>query len=275
MRPLSQRLVGWAATAILLLALAGVLIVVAASLIFLKLRGVTDAPMPAALWSWVPYYLRWGSDPRVRSDLLLSIGAPAGFVALLAGIMVVAACKSRRRLRPARKGERPPAPVRAASDVHGNADWLEMAEVRRLFPGPHPAYGGVVVGEAYRVDQDKVAAVRFDPADRSTWGQGGKAPLLIDPCTADATHGAVFAGCGGYKTTADHRADAGLLDGLLRDFRSLVPGRADGAADAGGHGPQGRHGRSRPRRLQRAGLDRPARPAGRNPRPGHHRMGGG
>jgi type IV secretion system protein VirD4 len=201
-RPLSQRLVGWAAAAILLLALAGVLIVVAASLIFLKLRGVTDAPMPAALWSWVPYYLRWGSDPRVRSDLLLSIGAPAGFVALLASIMVVAACKSRRRLRPARKGERPPAPVRAASDVHGNADWLKMAQVRKLFPGPHPAYGGVVVGEAYRVDQDKVAAVRFDPADRSTWGQGGKAPLLIDPCTADATHGLVFAGSGGFKTTA-------------------------------------------------------------------------
>ena len=59
-----------------------------------------------------------------------------------------------------------------------------------------------MVGEAYRVDQDKVAGVRFDPGDKTTWGQGGTARLLIDPCTADATHGAVFAGTGGFKTTA-------------------------------------------------------------------------
>ena len=76
--------------------------------------------------------------------------SPWILIALVACVVVVAACNSRRRLRPARKGERPPAPVRAASDVHGNADWLEMGEVRKLFPGPHPAYGGVVVGEAYR-----------------------------------------------------------------------------------------------------------------------------
>ena len=94
------------------------------------------------------------------------------------------------------------APRRALSELHGGADWMSMAEARRLFPGPHPAYGGVVVGEAYRVDQDKVARVRFDPDDQTTWGRGGHASLLIDPCTADATHGAVFAGSGGYKTTA-------------------------------------------------------------------------
>jgi type IV secretion system protein VirD4 len=83
-----------------------------------------------------------------------------------------------------------------------NADWMTLSDAGKLFPGPHPAYGGVVVGEAYRVDQDKVANVRFNPDDPATWGQGGKAPLLIDPCTSDATHGAVFAGSGGYKTTA-------------------------------------------------------------------------
>ena len=53
-------------------------------------------------------------------------------------------------------GEKIPAPRRALSDAHGSADWMSMEEARTLFPGPHPAYGGVVVGEAYRVDRDKV-----------------------------------------------------------------------------------------------------------------------
>jgi type IV secretion system protein VirD4 len=79
---------------------------------------------------------------------------------------------------------------------------MNMRDAVQLFPGPHPVYGGVVVGEAYRVDLDKVAGVRFDPREKSTWGQGGTARLLIDPCTSDATHGAVFAGSGGFKTTA-------------------------------------------------------------------------
>jgi len=107
-----------------------------------------------------------------------------------------------QRLRAARAGQKPSAPRRALSDVHGSADWMSMKDALRLFPGPHPVHGGVVVGEAYRVDQDRVADIRFDPGVRSTWGQGGTAPLLIDPCVTDATHGAVFAGSGGFKTTA-------------------------------------------------------------------------
>src|SRR3954451_5631505 len=137
------------------------------------------------------------------------IGAPwvppcAGGAGLLAFVPAFCALSwpESRRLRVARPGEKAPAPRRALSDAHGNADWLSMDEARRLFPGPNPVYGGVVVGEAYRVDRDKVAALRFDPDDPATWGQGGKMPLLIDPCTTDATHGAVFAGSGGYKTTA-------------------------------------------------------------------------
>ena len=40
-----------------------------------------------------------------------------------------------------------------------------MADARKLFPGPHKLYGGIVVGEAYRVDQDrKVAGMPFAPA---------------------------------------------------------------------------------------------------------------
>jgi type IV secretion system protein VirD4 len=107
-----------------------------------------------------------------------------------------------QHLRVARAGQMPSAPRRASSELHGGADWMSMKEALRLFPGPHPVYGGVVVGEAYRVDQDKVAGVCFDPADPKTWGQGGKAPLLVDPCVSDSTHGVVFAGSGGFKTTA-------------------------------------------------------------------------
>lgn len=101
---------------------------------------------------------------------------------------------------------------RARSDNHGHADWLSMKEARRLFPGPDPRHGGIVVGEAYRVDQDRVArhgsswhgssCRAFDPSDPATWGTGGTAPLLIDPCRAGSTHALVLAGSGGFKTTS-------------------------------------------------------------------------
>lgn len=101
---------------------------------------------------------------------------------------------------------------RARSDNHGHADWLTMKEARRLFPGPDPRHGGIVVGEAYRVDQDRAARHgsswhgssrrTFDPADPATWGAGGTAPLLIDPCRSGSTHALVLAGSGGFKTTS-------------------------------------------------------------------------
>ena len=78
-----------------------------------------------------------------------------------------------------------------------------MPRALKLFPGPDPAYGGLVVGEAYRVDQDRAAKRgAFDPGDRGTWGMGGRAPLLVDPCRSAATHALVFAGAGGFKTTS-------------------------------------------------------------------------
>ena len=127
--------------------------------------------------------------------------AGAGVLTMLPAFTILCWPES-RRLRLARSGENVPAPRRAFSDAHGSAEWIGMQEAQQLFPGPHPAYGGVVVGEAYRVDQDKAASGRFDPDLQATWGKGGTMPLLIDPCTSDATHGAVFAGSGGYKTTA-------------------------------------------------------------------------
>jgi type IV secretion system protein VirD4 len=92
--------------------------------------------------------------------------------------------------------------VRGRSDNYGHADWLSIRDARRLFPGPDESFGGIVVGEAYRVDQDRVARRAFNPADKSTWGQGGTTPLLIDPCRTGSTHALVFAGPGGFKTTS-------------------------------------------------------------------------
>ena len=45
-------------------------------------------------------------------------------------------------------------------------------------------------------------ASAFDPADRRSWGQGGTAPLLVDPCRTGSTHALVFGGPGGFKTTS-------------------------------------------------------------------------
>ena len=147
------------------------------------------------------YYWRdHGGAPGVARWLPVCAGG-AGLLALAPAYCALF-WPENRHLRAARAGQKPSAPRRALSDVHGNADWMSMKDAIRFFPGPNPLYGGVVVGEAYRVDQDKVAGLRFDPDDRGTWGRGGTAPLLIDPCTADATHGAVFAGSGGFKTTA-------------------------------------------------------------------------
>jgi type IV secretion system protein VirD4 len=102
--------------------------------------------------------------------------------------------------RPVRQAR--PGLVRAPSDTHGHADWLPIREARRLFPGPDPAFGGIVLGEAYRVDHDRTATGPFNPADRRSWGQGGTAPLLVDPCRDGPTHALVLAGSGGFKTTA-------------------------------------------------------------------------
>ena len=146
------------------------------------------------------YWRDYGASAVVAWWLPLCAAGAAVLVSLPA--FTILCWPESRRLRLARPGETMPAPRRAFSDAHGSADWMGIREALQLFPGPHPAYGGVVVGEAYRVDQDKAAGSRFDPAAPSTWGKGGTAPLLIDPCTSDATHGAVFAGSGGYKTTA-------------------------------------------------------------------------
>ncbi|ACP22505.1 TraG conjugal transfer protein (plasmid) [Sinorhizobium fredii NGR234] len=118
-------------------------------------------------------------------DLLVVVGAVIGFlaVAVSARISVVV-----------------PEPVRRARrGTFGDADWLPMSAAARLFPED----GEIVVGERYRVDKQIIHELPFDPNDRSTWGQGGKAALLTYKQDFDSTHMLFFAGSGGYKTTSN------------------------------------------------------------------------
>jgi type IV secretion system protein VirD4 len=62
--------------------------------------------------------------------------------------------------------------------------------------------GGIVLGEAYRVDQDSVANQLFRADVEDTWGNGGKSSLLCFDASFGSTHGLVFAGSGGFKTTS-------------------------------------------------------------------------
>jgi type IV secretion system protein VirD4 len=82
--------------------------------------------------------------------------------------------------------------------VHGDANWMTMQEAGKLFSD----VGGIVVGERYRVDHDSVAAMAFRTDDPPSWGTGGKAPLICFDGSFGSSHGIVFAGSGGFKTTS-------------------------------------------------------------------------
>ena len=82
--------------------------------------------------------------------------------------------------------------------VHGEADWMKMQEAAKLFP----EHGGIVIGERYRVDRDSVATMQFRADEPQSWGAGGKSPLLCFDGSFGSSHGVVFAGSGGFKTTS-------------------------------------------------------------------------
>ena len=88
---------------------------------------------------------------------------------------------------------------RAKKASFGDADWMPMKLATELLP----ADGEVVIGECYRVDEDTVRNIQFKPSDKTTWGQGGKSPLLTYKLDFDSTHMLFFAGSGGFKTTSN------------------------------------------------------------------------
>lgn len=137
--------------------------------------------------AWVPALASF--DVRIAMAAAVGLFACAGAVRFLRGANALTPTFSR--------------PLeRAVTDNFGHADWMEMAEACEVFDPAKASMGGVIIGEAYRVDQDVVARKPFDPRSPATWGQGGRAPLLVDGLTFGATHGIVFAGSGGFKTVS-------------------------------------------------------------------------
>jgi type IV secretion system protein VirD4 len=171
---------------------------------FLWGTGLADA-YPDAWWGAWWAYLFYAADNPVVDFWLWASAIPAAALPLL--LFGSLAWRLRNvRLRPLSPGwftDRVRPIKRGVTDNHGHSQWLPISDAQKLFPGPDPIHGGVVVGEAYRVDLDRrIAGVRFDPHNPVTWGRGGKAPLLIDPCTSGSGHSLVFAGTGGFKTTS-------------------------------------------------------------------------
>jgi type IV secretion system protein VirD4 len=88
------------------------------------------------------------------------------------------------------------------TDNHGHAHWPTIRQMLKRFSGPSPDHGGIVIGEARRIDLEPVKNIQFKSNDPSTWGLGGKADLLIDNCESDSPHSMMFVGTGGNKTTS-------------------------------------------------------------------------
>ncbi|MBB2687773.1 UNVERIFIED_ORG: type IV secretion system protein VirD4 [Rhizobium etli] len=82
--------------------------------------------------------------------------------------------------------------------LHGGADWMKLQEAANLFSDA----GGIVIGERYRVDRDSTAALAFRADNGETWGAGGTSALLCFDGSFGSSHGIVFAGSGGFKTTS-------------------------------------------------------------------------
>jgi type IV secretion system protein VirD4 len=91
-----------------------------------------------------------------------------------------------------------PKRVKGKRAVYGDSNWMDFAAAAKLFPPT----GGIVVGEGYRVDRDGVSTAAFRADDATTWGAGGRAPLLCFDGSFGSSHGIVFAGSGGFKTTS-------------------------------------------------------------------------
>lgn len=152
------------------------------------------------LWATVVEYQRlvpFTARGYSWADLLSYVDAYALIAALVA--LPIVAWFFRMGAGPSmrtRSGKKPA--KRSRNATYGEADWMDRKEAADLFPdGP-----GIVIGENYRPDQDVHAGSVFDPSHESTWGQGGRETKLCFNGQFGSTHGLVFAGSGGFKTTA-------------------------------------------------------------------------
>ncbi|CCM79631.1 Ti-type conjugative transfer system protein TraG [Rhizobium mesoamericanum] len=125
------------------------------------------------------------------ADPATAIGAAALLMSALFGLRVAVAGN-------AAFAKAEPKRISGKRALHGEADWMKLSQAEKLFPED----GGIVVGERYRVDRDSTAAHSFRADSAETWGAGGKSPLLCFDGSFGSSHGIVFAGSGGFKTTS-------------------------------------------------------------------------
>ncbi|MDH0117153.1 Ti-type conjugative transfer system protein TraG [Rhizobium pusense] len=161
--------------------------VLAGSAVVIIIAVVREAIRLAAIASNVPA----GQSVRAYADPATMIGAGIAFIGSVFALRV--AIKGNAAFAMAA-----PKRVGGRRAVHGEADWMKMQEAAKLFP----EHGGIVIGERYRVDRDSVATMQFRADEPQSWGAGGKSPLLCFDGSFGSSHGIVFAGSGGFKTTS-------------------------------------------------------------------------
>ena len=135
-----------------------------------------------------------GADPR---QLLRRVDIPL-FCATMFALFVALIAPPVSLVRPKRTVRGYNKPVRSKSAAYGDAEWATLEAAGRTFPQD----GALILGELYRPDMDPKSTSRmFLPSDPKTWGSGGTKPLMGFDCDFGSTHGLVFSGSGGFKTT--------------------------------------------------------------------------
>ena len=131
-------------------------------------------------------------------ESIISYLDPATLIGVTAALMVGSFALRVALIGNAAFARSAPKRIRGQRALHGEANWMKMQNAAKLFPDA----GGIVIGERYRVDKDTTAARSFGADDTETWGAGGKSPLLCFDGSFGSSHGIVFAGSGGFKTTS-------------------------------------------------------------------------
>ncbi|AVA24422.1 Ti-type conjugative transfer system protein TraG [Rhizobium sp. NXC24] len=161
--------------------------VVTGSIATLVIAALREASRLSAFLGQVPA----GKSIFNYLDPATAIGAAAVVMSALFGTRVaIAGNAAFARAEPKR--------IVGKRALHGEADWMKLAHAEKLFAES----GGIVIGERYRVDRDSCAAQSVRADSPETWGAGGKSPLLCFDGSFGSSHGIVFAGSGGFKTTS-------------------------------------------------------------------------
>jgi type IV secretion system protein VirD4 len=148
---------------------------------------------------WIDDLSWWGENWWATLCVAIAPVAPTMLAALLIYALLRRIFYRGRRHLIQQSGGRLREAERGVTANHGDARWQTVEEMKKTFPGD-VIRGGIVVGEAGRVDEDRRALGSFDPHDDTTWGMGGTYPLLIDPCILGPTHSMKVSGSGWYKT---------------------------------------------------------------------------